>query len=103
MKKNGRLLLLAMAGALIGGISFFIRPELHPVVKYLMLAFAALVLLVFYFLTIRQVIKKDNFNASEKICWTIVILCVPLIGNVIYLVISSAVNGPQVLKHAWLL
>ena len=101
MKKNGRLLLIAMAGALIGGTSFFIRPELHPVVKYFLLALAALVLLVFYFLTIRQVIRKGNFNASEKIFWTIVILCVPLIGNVVYLVINGLANGPQVLKHTW--
>lgn len=101
--KNGPLLLLAVAGSLLGGVSFFIRPEQQAFLKYFLLALAALILLAFYFLTIRQVIKKENFNPAEKIFWTIFILCVPLIGNVIYLIISSAVNGPQVLKHAWLL
>jgi hypothetical protein len=101
--KSGTLILLAIAGSLLGSISFFIRPEQHAFLKYLLLACAALVLLLFYFLTVRQVIKKQSLNPSEKIFWTIVIICVPLIGNVIYLIISSAVNGPQVLKHAWLL
>jgi len=99
--KNGSLLLLAIAGSLLGSISFFIQPEQHAFLKYLLLAFGALILLIFHFLTIRQVIKKGSSNPAEKIFWTIVILCVPLIGNVIYIIISSAVNSPQILKHPW--
>lgn len=101
--KNVPLILLVITGSLLGGISFFISPEQHASLKYLMLACAALILVAFYFLTIRQVIKKESLNPAEKIFWTIVIICVPLIGNVIYLIISNAVNGPQVLKHAWLI
>ena len=100
--KNRPLFILAMIGSLVGSISFFIHPEQHAILKYWLLAFAALVLLLFHFLTLRQLIKKENRNPSGKIFWTIVIICVPLIGDVIYLVINDAINSPQILKHAWL-
>lgn len=100
--KNRPLLLLAIAGSFVGSISFFIRPEEHAILKYLLLSLAALVLLIFHFATLRQLVKKEKLNQSGKIFWTIVIICVPLIGNIIYLIINDAINSPQILKHAWL-
>ncbi|HKO79043.1 MAG TPA: PLDc N-terminal domain-containing protein [Chitinophagaceae bacterium] len=100
--KNRHLFILAMIGSLVGSISFFIRPEQHAILKYWLLAFAALILLLFHFLTLRQLVKKENLGQSRRIFWTIVIICVPLIGNIIYLIINDAINSPQILKHAWL-
>jgi sulfite exporter TauE/SafE len=99
--KNGRLLLLAIIGSVIGGISFFIRPAEHAVIKYMLLAIAALIILLFHLLIFRQVLKKENLDSAERIFWTISIICLPLIGDIIYLIINDAVNRPQELKHAW--
>lgn len=101
--KNRGLLLLAIAGSLAESISFFIRPEKHAILKYLLLALAALVLLIFHVATLRQLVKKENLNQSGKIFWTIVIICVPLIGDIIFLIINDAINSPRILKHAWFL
>lgn len=60
--KNRPLVLLAITGSLLGSKSFFIRPGQHAILKYWLLAFAALILLLFYFLTLRQVVKKEDLS-----------------------------------------
>jgi len=91
--KNSRLLSLAIIGSATGGVGFFIRPEEHAFEKYLVLAIAALILMLFYFLTMRDVLKKENIDQQMRIFWIIVLICLPLIGDVIYLIINDAVNS----------
>src|SRR5688500_9837138 len=101
--KNGRLLVLAITGSVIGSISFFIRPEENPVIKYTLLTIAVLLIIIFHLLIFRQVLRKENLDPPEKIFWTIAIICLPLIGDIIYLIINDAVTRSQVMKHAWFL
>ena len=98
--KNSHFLLLLIAGSITAGIGFFIRPEYHAFEKYLILGVSALILLLFYSLSFMDVLKNENLNQQRRIFWTIVIICVPLIGNVLYLIINDAINRPQQPKYS---
>ena len=99
--KNSHFLLLVIAGSITGCIGFFIPPEYHAFEKYLILGVSALILLLFYSLSFMDVLKNENLNQQRRIFWTIVIICVPLIGNVLYLIINDAINRQQQPKYFW--
>jgi len=98
--ENSRFLLLAIAGSNIRSIGFFIRPQYHDFAKYLVLGGAAFILMLFYSLSF-DLLENENINQQRRIFRTIVIICVPLIGNVLYLIINDAYNRQQQPKHYW--
>jgi len=99
--KNSSLLVLAITGSVAGGAGFFIRPEEHAFEKYSVLIGAALILIVFHFLTMRHLLKNENRDQQMRIFWIIVIICLPLIGDVLYLIINEAIKRQQQPKPAW--
>ncbi len=90
--KNNHLFLLAFIGSIIAAIGFFIRPELHPVLKFTILALAGVILIAFYLLTFNQMLHKKSIDSSKRIFWTIAIVCLPFIGNILYLILNDMSN-----------
>ena len=100
--QNSRLLLLAIIGSVAGAVSFFIHPEKHAFEKYSILAVAALILMLFYFLTMKDVLKNENHDPQVRIFWIIVIICLPIIGDILYLIINDAIdNSQEKPKQSW--
>jgi hypothetical protein len=82
--------LLFMIGISIPGI----RTPLHIifVVAGVTLGF------IFYILTLRQVIKTPSLNSGKRIFWIVAIVCLPMIGNLIYIILQDAFTRKQVPK-----
>ena len=100
--QNSRILLLAIIGSVGGAVGFFIHPDKHAFEKYSILTGAALVLMLFYFQTMKDVLKNENHDPQVRIFWIIVIICLPLIGDILYLIINDAIdNSQEKPKQAW--
>jgi hypothetical membrane protein len=53
---------------------------------------------IFYLLTFRQVIKTPTLNSGRRIFWIVAIVCVPMIGNLIYIILHDADTRKQIPK-----
>lgn len=53
---------------------------------------------VFYLLTFTQVIKTPSLTPGRRIFWIVAIVCLPMIGNVIYVIFHDADVRKQVPK-----
>jgi len=50
---------------------------------------------VFYVLSFRQVL---NLKSERRIFWIVAIVCVPMIGNLIYIIVHDALTRRQIPK-----
>jgi hypothetical protein len=50
---------------------------------------------VFYALSLRQVL---NLKSERRIFWIVAIVCVPMIGNLIYIIVHDALTRMQIPK-----
>ena len=53
---------------------------------------------IFYLLTFRQVLKTPSLNSGRRIFWIVAIVCLPMIGNFIYIIIHDADTRKQIPK-----
>jgi phospholipase D-like protein len=53
---------------------------------------------IFYVLTFMQVLKTPSLSPGRRIFWIVAIVCVPMIGNLIYLIMHDADVRKQVPK-----
>jgi len=53
---------------------------------------------IFYLLTFLQVIRTRSLNSGRRIFWIIAIVCVPMIGNLIYIILHDADTRKQIPK-----
>jgi hypothetical protein len=53
---------------------------------------------IFYVLTFMQVLKTPSLSQGRRIFWIVAIVCVPMIGNLIYLIMHDADVRKQVPK-----
>jgi len=60
----------------------------------------ALMILLFYFITLFRVIKSAG-DSSKKIFWLIAIICVPVLGNIIYIIFLETANRKQEPQPIW--
>lgn len=56
----------------------------------------ALVTLVFYFITLFDVIGLYRKGLPKSIFWVIGVICLPVIGNIIYVIFREMANKKQV-------
>jgi hypothetical protein len=96
MKKYSQLLLLAIAFImLLVGISIPGRES--P--KHIIFVIAAVLLgFIFYLRIFWEVIKTPELGSDERIFWIVAIVCLPVIGNMLYVIIHYSAAGKQVLK-----
>src|SRR4030095_15130478 len=53
---------------------------------------------VFYVLTFRQVLKSSSLSNERRIFWIVAIVCLPMIGNLFYIIIHDALTRKQIPK-----
>jgi hypothetical protein len=53
---------------------------------------------LFYVLTFMQVLKTPSLSEGRRIFWIVAIVCVPMIGNLIYVIMHDADVRKQVPK-----
>ena len=53
---------------------------------------------IFYLLSFWHVIKTRTLSSGRRIFWIVAIVCLPMIGNVIYLILQDAFTRKQVPK-----
>jgi hypothetical protein len=52
----------------------------------------------FYLLTLLQVIRTPTLSPGRRIFWIVAIVCLPMIGNLIYVIIHDADTRKQIPK-----
>jgi len=54
--------------------------------------------LTFYLITFLHVLKTPTLNSGKRMFWIVAIVCVPMIGNLIYVLLQYAFTKKQVPK-----
>ena len=95
-----RLLLLPFAGLLIflTGISV---ARHHSLLHFGLIILGVLVVLAFYFLTFAEVIVTLPEDPYKKIFWVVAIACVPIAGNVVYVIFHEMAMQRQQPHGVW--
>lgn len=92
--KNLGFLILAAVGFAISFTGFFLQIN-HPKASTIVMLIGGAVLLFFYIISFYQVIKTKMISRKQRIFWILVILCVPIVANLIYLFIFDALTRRQ--------
>jgi Phospholipase_D-nuclease N-terminal len=95
--KNLRILILLVVAGLLFGIGISIPGTGKPL-HIIFVAAGVVTGFIFYLLTFRQVIKKSS--NERRVLWIILVVCVPVIGNVLYVIIHDALARKQVPESA---
>ena len=53
---------------------------------------------IFYLLSLRQVLKTPSLSSGRRIFWIVAIVCLPMIGNLIYIILHDADTRKQIPK-----
>ncbi|HET9825331.1 MAG TPA: hypothetical protein VFP87_08355 [Chitinophagaceae bacterium] len=95
--KNLSLLILLVVAFLLFLIGISIPGTARPLHIIFVVAGTALGF-VFYLLTFRQVLTTPSLSPGRRIFWIVAIVCVPMIGNLVYVIIHDADVRKQVPK-----
>jgi hypothetical protein len=82
-------------------IFFFVGVSIPGQKSFLHLAFVisgVILGFIFYLRTFIHVIKTPTLNSGKRMFWIVVIVCVPMIGSVIYILLQYAFTKKQVPK-----
>lgn len=93
-------ILILLAASLIFTIGLFIRPR-NETAKNFFLVTGAVIGFIFYLKTFLQVIRSHSLSQQRKIFWMVVIICVPIAGNLLYLIIQDTLSTKQIPHGEW--
>jgi membrane-bound ClpP family serine protease len=96
--KNLSLLILLILAAVLFTIGLFIPGTGKPLHVVFVIA-GVICGSIFYLLSFIHVIKSPSLTSSRRIFWIVVIVCVPVIGNLIYVIVQDALSRRQVPKQ----
>ena len=54
--------------------------------------------LTFYVLSFHQVLTTESLKGERRIFWIVAIVCLPMIGNLIYIIVNDALTRTQLPK-----
>jgi heme/copper-type cytochrome/quinol oxidase subunit 4 len=96
MKTYSPLLLLAIAFVLfLVGISI---PGVDSPIHIIFVVVAVVLGFIFYLRIFLEVITSDKLKPGERTLWTTAIVCLPVIGNILYVLIHNSVASKQTPK-----
>ncbi len=95
-----RLLLLPAIGFLLFIVGTMV-PLYLAEFRFALLACGVTMTLVFYFITLTDTIKAFLQDPAVNTFWLVTIICVPVIGNVIYVIITEMGNRWQQPHGVW--
>jgi hypothetical protein len=98
--KGLRLLLLPAFGFALFVTGLLIAGD-HKVTRDALVILSVLITLVFYFITMAHVIKTYSSGDSKKLFWLVAIICLPVIGNIIYIIFLETANKQQEPHGVW--
>src|SRR5258708_39711372 len=92
--KHSRFLWLIATGTLLFAIGLFV-PASFNVMRLGLLLGGAGVVFIFYLLTLIDLLKSKSIRPSRKILWLILIVCVPVLGNLLYIIMLDSMTQRQ--------
>ena len=97
MRRYSQLSWLALATVMfLAGI--FVPGRLSA--PHLILVIGAVIVgLYFYIDTFREVLHGNKVSEDRRIFWIIAIICLPMIGNMLYVIIHHSTSGRQAPKQ----
>lgn len=96
--KNVSLLAMVVVAFLLFIIGLFIPGTLNPWHIFFVTA-GMLTGFVFYLLSFRKMRKDKSLSDGRKMLWTVVIVCLPMIGNTFYIIVDMMSSFPQISHH----
>ena len=95
--KNLSLLILLIISFVLFMIGIFIPGTGRPL--HIMFVVAGVIVgFIFYLLTFMDVLKTSSLNGGKRIFWIVAIVCLPMIGNLIYILLQDAFTRKQIPK-----
>jgi len=96
MKNLSLLILLIVSFILfLTGVSI---PGTGTVLHIILVVVGTALGFIFYVLTFMQVLKTPSLSQGRRIFWIVAIVCLPMIGNLIYVIMHDADARKQVPK-----
>jgi hypothetical protein len=96
MKTYSPLLLVAVAFILfLVGISI---PGIDSPLHIIVVVISVLLGFIFYLRIFLEVLKSRELNSGERTLWTVAIVCLPIIGNILYVLIHNSAASRQIPK-----
>ena len=96
--KNLSLLILLIIASLLFTMGLFV-PGVNTPLHIILVGSGTTLGFIFYLLSFIHVIKTPSLNSGRRIFWIILIVCVPMIGNVIYIIVHDTLTRRQVPKE----
>jgi len=95
--KNFSFLVLLMTSAILFAIGISI-PGRENLLHIIFVVVGTALGFMFYILTLLQVIRTPTLSPGRRVFWIVAIVCVPMIGNLIYIFIHDADTRKQIPK-----
>lgn len=95
--KKLRVLWWLIAGSVVFAAGLFATVD-QSFIKYSLLAAGAVIVSVFYIKTITTLLRSETMGRQRKMFWLIVIVCVPIMGNLAFVIIQSTLSTRQIPK-----
>jgi len=95
--KNLSLLILLFVSFILFLVGISI-PGRGTILHIIVVVTAVLLGFVFYVLTFHQVLTTPSLKGERRIFWIVAIVCLPMIGNLIYLIVHDALTRKQIPK-----
>ena len=95
--KKIKILILAGVGLIISiiGLTFLVNKNNSG---YILLSIGGILLLIFYIITFRWMLRSTSVPPKRRVFWTTAIIMLPVIANIIYVIVHDAFLHPEVPK-----
>ncbi len=94
MKNFSALILLVIAFILfLIGISI---PGINRPIHIIFVMAGMLLGFIFYLRVFREVLTSSKLSRGERILWIVAIVCLPMIGNMFYIIIHNSAESKQI-------
>lgn len=95
--KDVSLLSMVIVAFLLFIVGVFIPGTENP--WHIILVVAGLVAgFTFYLLSFRKMLKDSRLIKGRRMFWIVSIVCLPMIGNIFYVIMNMMSAGPQIIK-----
>ena len=95
--KNLSLLILLFVSFILFLVGISI-PGRGTVLHILVVVTAVALGFVVYMITFHQVLTTPSLKGQRRIFWIVAIVCLPMIGNLIYIIVHDALTRKQIPK-----
>ena len=97
--KDVSLLSMVIIAFILFIVGVFIPGTNNP--WHVILVIAGLVAgFTFYLLSFRKMLKDRTLIKGRRMFWIVSIVCLPMIGNIFYVIMDMMSAGPQIIKSA---